>query len=385
MRVIVIGAGVIGSAIAFRLADAGETVTLIDDNPGDGASRAAAGMLTPVAEAWHGEDSLLELLVDSWRRYPRFVERVEEVSARKSGYRRTPTLICTPDAADLDALDGLHRITQAAGLNSKPLSTREARKLEPALSPRLAGAYLAEDDHQVDPRRLCEAVLSAFANQGGELLRARVSQLHHEDDSPGVRLAGGETLHADAVVVANGLAASELAPELGVMRPVHGDIMRLGPARFGPPLVSSVVRGVVNGRAVYIVPRADGSIVLGATAREDNDPRVNVGGVHTLLRDAVALLPGIVDLSLDETMARARPGTPDNMPLVGELAPGVIAATGFYRHGVLLTPWAADAVLTILGVGEPGQVAGLTDCAPNRFARASDRLEERQTVRKNHD
>lgn len=366
MRVIVIGAGVIGTAIAFRLNESGVDVTLADPQPGGGASWAAAGMLTPVGEAWHGEDDLLALLIDSARRYPDFVARVEHVSGERSGYRTTPTLICAADSRDLADLDGLHQIVRKAGLTSEALSVREARKLEPALSPKLAGAYFAQNDHQIDPRRFCAAMVGALENSGATIVREQISALEKDPGGPVIRTAGGQRFEADAVVVANGLGAGDLLPELDVMRPVYGDVLRLGPARFGPPLLTSVVRGVVNGRAVYAVPRADGSLVLGATAREDDDPRVSVGGVHNLLRDAVTLLPGIVDLSLNESTARARPGTPDNLPIVGEIAPGIIAATGFYRHGVLLTPWAADAVAGLLGVADTA--CDISACGPDRPA-----------------
>ena len=371
MHVIVIGAGVIGTAIAFRLSQGGHRVTVIDPNPGSGASYAAAGMLTPVGEAWHGETELLHILTDSWRRYPEFVRTVEAASQRPSGYRPTPTLICASHSGELDGLHELHRVTQAAGLRSESLTTREARRLEPALSPRLAGAYLAADDHHVDPRMLCAALRAAVEAGGANLVRKSVESVENQENSltnsASVRLADGTRREADVIVVANGLGAAELLPEVDVMRPIHGDILRLAPARLGPPLLTNVIRGIVNQRPVYLVPRADGSIVLGATAREDDDPRPNVGGMHNLLRDAVALTPGIVDLAVQEFIARARPGTPDNLPLVGEISPGVIAATGFYRHGVLLTPWAADAV-TALVEGNADAVPGLAACDPARFA-----------------
>ena len=369
MRVIVVGAGVVGSAIAWRLARCGAQVTCVDPDPGSGASRAAAGMLTPLGEAWHTETKLLEVLSDSAARYPGFIRDLEADAGRSAGYRETPTLMCGYDASDLAVLSELHTAMAERGLVAEELTVRQARRMEPALTPRLAGAFLAPDDHQVDPRTLVAALLAGFAARGGQLVResvARVTRVGSDAGGWRVELATGADLTGDVVVLANALGASEFHPLLAVQRPVYGDILRLGPAMFGPPLLGGVIRGSVQGRAVYAVPRADGSLVLGATMREDDDARVSFGGVHALLRDAVTLLPGLVDLSFDETLARARPATPDNLPLLGVMEPGLIAAAGFFRHGVLLSAWAADAVAHLLDVGG-GAVPGVELCHPRRF------------------
>ncbi|NHN57330.1 glycine oxidase ThiO [Calidifontibacter sp. DB0510] len=365
MRVIVIGAGVIGSAIAWRLARAGAQVTVVDPAPGHGASRAAAGMLTPVGEAWHGERDLATLLLDSARRYPRFVQDVAASSGGDTGYRTTQTLICGADGADRQALAELHDLATRTGLRTEPLTLREARRIEPALAPRLACAYLAPDDHQVDPRALCAALLAGLRADGGALVQAEATEVLA--DSRSVRLADGRSLDADAIVLANALGATPLWPALGGLRAVYGDIARLAPALDLPPLLQGVVRGLVGGHSVYLVPRADGSVVLGATMRENGDSRVSVGGVHELLRDAATIVPGVVDLAVEEIIARPRPGTPDNLPLLGEVAPGVVAATGFHRHGVLLAPLAADAVASTLGI-PVDDLPDLDACAPTRFA-----------------
>ena len=391
MRVIVVGAGVIGSAIAYRLVRCGAEVTVVDPKPGHGASRAAAGMLTPVGEAWHGEDALLGLLTYSARRYPSFIADLERVTDLPNGFRRTQTMICGVDSADIATLQRLNEVVRAAGLTSRELTAREARRLEPGLTPRLSGAFLAPDDHQIDPRLLCAALLDAVVRSGGEVVEQPATKLRPD----GVELADGSALNADTVVVANGVDSSTLADELNCVRPVYGDIVRLEPARFGPELVTGVVRGVVGGRNVYLVPREDGSIVLGATMREDGDERVSAGGVHQLLRDAAMLAPGVLDLSISEVLARARPATPDNLPLLGRLASNnermsenVIAATGFGRNGVLLAPLAADVVAHRLGV-DAGSAEGsmqssaadviataLRHCDPARFTSSTDVVRE---------
>lgn len=350
MRTVVIGAGIIGLSIGWQLSRRGVRVTVVDPTPARGATRAAAGMLAPAAEAWHGEEQLTGLMAWSARRYPGFVAEVERVSGLPSGYRTTQTIVCAADSADRGTLADLHALQERLGLTSEALTLREARRLEPLLAPNLAGAFLMPDDHQIDPR-----VLSAALLTGVERVVTRpVTAVEHADPddstSPvtGVRLADGTGLAADAVVVANALGAAELAGlpvDLGpALRPVYGDILRLAPPTSGwASTLTCTVRGLVNGHPVYAVPRAHSSVVVGATSREDGQPGVSVGGVHELLRDALRIVPALADHGLAETMARPRPGTPDNAPLLGLAAPGLLIATGFFRHGVLLAPLAAAA------------------------------------------
>jgi glycine oxidase len=174
--------------------------------------------------------------------------------------------------------------------------------------------------------------------------------------------------------VANGLGARDLAglPVQLPLRPVYGDILRLRIPQRLRPLVTATVRGLVRGRPVYLVPREDGTVVIGATQREDGSDAVSAGGVYELLRDAQALVPAVAELELYETVARARPGTPDNAPLLGRVsAPeggdveGLIVATGFFRHGVLLTPAAARVCREIL---EGGNGGAWKPFRPDRFA-----------------
>jgi glycine oxidase len=200
----------------------------------------------------------------------------------------------------------------------------------------------------------------------------------------GASLAGGGTVLATETIVANGLQAGDLGglPD-GLdlpLRPVHGDILRLAVPQHLQPLVTSTVRGLVHGVPVYIVPRQDGTVVIGATQREDAlSDAVSAGGVYQLLRDAQALVPAVAELELLECTARARPGTPDNAPLLGRVpaapgsagdkaghVPGLIIATGFFRHGVLLTPAAAAICAGLLdGHADPRWAP----FSPERFSR----------------
>jgi glycine oxidase len=370
--VAVIGGGVIGHAIAWEARRSGRSVVLIDDAPGTGASWAAAGMLAPVSELHYQEEDLLELMLESSGLWPAFAANLALAGGGDTGYLTTPTIAVGADAADRRALMDLRAVQQANGLVVEPLTVREARARESLLSPAISCALDIPADHQVDPRKLVaclQEVLAAHGPgagtavegaRGGFAVDQRATALRWEDGRvSGVTLAHGGNVRAGDTIVANGLQAASLAglPE-GLrlpLRPVHGDILRLAVPRHLRPLLTSTVRGMVHGVPVYIVPRQDGTVVIGATQREDaltdtGDAAVSAGGVYQLLRDAQVLLPAVSELELLECTARARPATPDNAPLLGRVpanAPGtaniagLIVATGFFRHGVLLAPAAA--------------------------------------------
>ncbi|QDW30366.1 glycine oxidase ThiO [Arthrobacter sp. KBS0702] len=369
--VAVIGGGVIGHGIAWEARRSGRSVALIDPAPGSGASWAAAGMLAPVSELHYQEEGLLALMLEAARLWPGFAAGLDGGAgeAGGTGYLTTPTLAIGADAADRRALADLREVQQACGLAVEPLTVREARTREPLLNPGISCAFGIPADHQVDPRRLLARIgtllaaddrFTAVARRAGGLLwdGGRVA---------GVVLEGGGELRAGETIVANGLGAADLQglPEgLALpLRPVYGDILRLRVPERLRPLLRSTVRGLVRGVPVYIVPRADGTVVIGATQREDapsNPGAVSAGGVYQLLRDAQQLLPAVAELELLEATARARPGTPDNAPLLGRASrpgsgqdiEGLIIATGFFRHGVLLTP-AAAAICRALLDGQP--------------------------------
>ena len=347
--VAVIGGGAIGLAVAWRAASAGLSVALVDDLPGRGASWAAAGMLAPVTEAHYGERSLLELNLASSEKWPAFAEELEEVSGRSIGYRRCGTLAVARDADDNVALEDLYRYQKDLGLEVERLKGSECRELEPALAPSVRGGILVPGDHQVDNRALVTALQEACTRAGVAFVAARARELLFVDDRlEAVGLGNGESLKCGRAVLAagcwsgsiEGLPASLRPP----VRPVKGQVLVLkGPRR--DPLLSRNVRGL----EVYLVPRTDGRLILGATVEEMGfDVRVSAGGVYALLRDAYELVPGITELELLETVVGLRPGSPDNAPLLGPIAEGLVLATGHYRNGILLTPATADAIARIL-------------------------------------
>jgi len=370
-QVVVVGGGVIGLSIAWQCASRGLSVTVVDPAPGSGASYAAAGMLAPVTEAHYGEEPLLALNLAAARRYPSFAAELGEAAGMSAGYRDEGTLVVALDAGDRAVLDELHRYQQRLGLAARQLTSRECRRLEPMLAPAVRGGLFVEGDHSVDNRRLVAALLVAAERSTVAVRRERAVELLVADDrAVGVRTASGTQVRGDVVLAAgcwsgelDGLPADVVPP----VRPVKGQILRLrSPA--AAPFLSRTVRGVVKGGGVYLVPRADGEIVVGATVEEQGyDARVTAGGVWELLRDARELLPGITELELVETYAGLRPGTPDNAPLIGPTAlPGLVLATGHYRNGILLAPVTADAVADLLVTGVLPEA--VTPFSPGRFA-----------------
>jgi glycine oxidase len=365
---VVVGGGVIGLGIAWRATQAGMTVTVVDEAPGRGASWAAAGMLAPVTELHYGEDELLALNLASAARWPGFAAEVEEASGQPVGYRPGGTLAVARDADDNAALEDLYRFQLRCGLDVQRLRSRECRQLEPGLHPSIRGGVLAAGDHQVDNRALVLALLGACERAGVRMLAGRVAELATQDDRvTGVVLAGGEARSAGTVVLAagcwsgglGGLAAEALPP----VRPVKGQLLYLrGPA--DQPLCSGNVRGL----EVYVVPRGDGRVVVGATVEEQGfDTRVTAGSVHDLLRAAMELLPDTAELELLETVVGLRPRSPDNAPMLGPAGPeGLVVATGHYRNGILLTPVTADAVAELLATGQVPEL--IAPFGPGRFA-----------------
>ncbi|MET7620280.1 glycine oxidase ThiO [Streptomyces sp. NPDC005408] len=371
--VLVIGGGIIGLVTAWRAAQRGLRVALADPEPGGGAAQVAAGMLAAVTELHYGEQTLLGLNLESARRYPDFVAELEEASGQSVGYRACGTLAVALDADDRAHLRELHALQRRSGLESEWLSGRECRRLEPMLAPGVRGGLRVDGDHQVDPRRLAGALVKACERAGVIFHRGWAERLSVvRDRAAGAVLTDGEELTADQVVLAGGSLSGRLggvpADVLPPVRPVKGQVLRLTVPPAYAPFLSRTVRAVVRGSDVYLVPRENGELVVGATSEELGwDRTVTAGGVYELLRDAHELVPGITELPLTETRAGLRPGSPDNAPLLGPSAlPGLHLATGHYRNGVLLTPVTGDVMAELLVSGAlPDEARAFT---PRRFS-----------------
>ncbi|MFF4042609.1 glycine oxidase ThiO [Streptomyces sp. NPDC001816] len=373
--VLVIGGGIIGLVTAWRAAQRGLATAVVDPEPGGGAARVAAGMLAAVSELYYGEETLLALNLESARRYPDFAAELTELTGHDLGYRRCGTLAVALDADDRAHLRELHALQQRSGLESQWLSGRECRRLEPMLAPGVRGGLRVDGDHQIDPRRLATALVTACERAGVVFHRSWAERLDVvRDRATGVTTADGATLSAARVVLAGGSLSGRLAgvPDdvLPPVRPVKGQVLRLTVPRRYAPFLSRTVRAMVRGSHVYLVPRENGELVVGATSEELGwDTTVTAGGVYELLRDAHELVPGITELPLTETLAGLRPGSPDNAPLLGPSGlDGLLLATGHYRNGVLLTPVTGDVLAELLVGGElPEEARPFT---PERFGAA---------------
>jgi len=324
-RVVVVGAGAIGGSIAFELRRRGHDVVVVSDPARRPAAFVAAGMLAPVAEAWFGEERLLAIGLESVRLWPQFAQSLATTTGVDVGLSTAGSVLVAAterDRPEFDRLMGFHR---ELGLDVERLTRRDVRALEPALSPSLRAAARIPDDLSVDNRAFLTALESA------DVIAARVTTV----DARGVQLDNGRRVDGDVVVVAAGWATRELVPV--EVRPVKGEVVRVR----GERLIERTIRGIVDGSTVYLVPRANGEIVIGATMDEKGeDTRVLAGGVYELLRDANALVPGIKELEFREVAAGLRPGSPSNAPIV-TVIDHVVVATGHFRNGVLLAPWTA--------------------------------------------
>ncbi|MEU7324901.1 glycine oxidase ThiO [Streptomyces griseoviridis] len=373
--VLVVGGGIIGLVTAWRAAQRGLSVAVADPEPGGGAAQVAAGMLAAVTELHYGEQTLLGLNLASARRYPDFAAELADLTGRDLGYRRCGTLAVALDADDRADLRDLHALQRRSGLTSEWLSGRECRRLEPMLAPGVRGGLRVDGDHQIDPRRLARALLAACEVAGVVFHRSWAERLDVvRERATGVTAADGTALAAGQVVLAGGSLSGRLAgvpePVLPPVRPVKGQVVRLTVPRRYAPFLSRTVRAVVRGSHVYLVPRENGELVIGATSEELGwDTTVTAGGVYELLRDAHELVPGITELPLTETRAGLRPCSPDNAPLLGPTAlDGLLLATGHHRNGVLLTPVTGDVLAHALAGGElPDEARPFT---PLRFSRS---------------
>jgi glycine oxidase len=364
----VIGAGLIGLACAWRMQGRGLSVLVVDRaaEPGAETSHVAAGMLAPVTEADFGEEARLRVNLHGRERWPAFAAELEERSGLPTGYRESGALVIAADRDDAEALRRLHGFQLSLGLEAEWLAPSACRRLEPGLSPRIAGGILAHDEALADPRatiRALAAVIDEIA------LGVEVTSIEHSGGRvSGVRTTRG-SLECPTVVVAAGAWSPGLAPtgEGPPVRPVKGQILELRPRAGMEAPLSRIVRTP----RCYLVPRSDGRVVLGATVEEQGfDTAVTADGVFRLLEAAWEVLPEVGELELLGARAGLRPGTPDNAPVVGadgELE-GLVWATGHWRNGVLLAPLTGESVAALVA-GADAQPPELEVLSPARFER----------------
>lgn len=366
----IIGAGIIGLTTAFELVDAGvdpQEIVVIDPHPISGATFVAGGMLAPVAEVQYRQEPLYPLMVASGEMFPDLLARLSAKTTAPTGHRRESTLVVGADRADGVHIRELLALQQKHGMDAHALPLRQARKLEPGLSPQLAAAVEIPGDHQINPRMFSACLLEYLQHAGVRFLSTAATRI----DGQNVQLADAPMVTANMIYLCNGLGAKNVdgwfegANPLA-LRPVLGDMLRLRvPEELAP--TTRVVRAFVEDRPVYVIPRTDGTIAIGATSREDNRKGPSVDGVHTLLRDAIRVVPGLEDCEFIEAIVGARPGTPDDLPYLGKVRDGLVISTGYFRHGILLSALGAK-VGAQLGLGT-SQGLDISACDPLRHAR----------------
>ncbi len=368
--VAIVGAGVCGLGIGWRLAQAGAAVTVFDKGEAaHGATWAAAGMLAGGVETEPGEEPLLALAREAQRRWPGFSREIEDATGRTVGYRDEGTIVAAPTRDDLARLRHSYDFQTGLGIELDWLTPAEARAFEPYLRPGLAGAVRSPHDHQVDNRLLGTALADAFAEAGGTLReRTEVEEIVVEAGrATGVRV-DGRVQRADIVVLAAG-AWSRRVPglpddALPPVRPLKGQALAL---RMDP--AEPILRHVLWAPGIYLVPRTDGRLLIGATVEEKGfDDSLTAGGVFALIEAAWRALPAVEELPIDEMWVGFRPGSRDDAPILGTgSVDGLVLATGHHRNGILLAPVTADLVAELILTGESDPA--LAPFAPGRFAR----------------
>jgi glycine oxidase len=377
--VLIVGGGVIGLAIGWRALREGMSVTLLEREPtaASQTSRVAAGLIAPIGEASASEPALLQLGLASAGLYSEFIAELEAETGSQTGYRRCGTLLVARDGDEAAELDRALKFRRSLGSSVNRLLPAEARRLEPSLARTLTLALEVPEDHTIDPRALAAALSRAFTRAGGDLrLASEVSGLgvsHRQVN--GVRLDNGETLSAGHVVIAAGPWSGQIGgmpPRAQIVfRPVKGQILTLA-----DPLGPGRLERVLRMPAGYLVPRGDGRYVLGASTEERGfDQTITAGAVHELLRGATEIVPAVAEWMLEELNAGIRPGTSDNLPVIGAspTLERLVWAAGHHRHGILLTPITAELVVAELAghsVADVGHAA-----SPARFADLSARVD----------
>jgi glycine oxidase len=371
--VVVVGGGIIGLAVAWRARERGMSVMVLErEVTGRGTSYVAAGMLAPVSEAGFGEAArhVLELGLRSAGIWPAFATDLEAASGMEVGLRRTGTLVVARNEDEARELERQLAFRQSLELRTERLRASAAREREPGLAPTVRLAIEAPDDHSVDPRQVLQALRRACEIAGVDIReRAAVESIELDGDGgqvTGLHLHGSGRVSAGRVVLAAGAWTGQIAglprDAQVPVRPVKGQILRLR-----DPAGAGLLGRVVRFEGGYLVPRADGRFVLGATVEEKGfELSPTAGATYELLRDASELVPGVSELQIEELCVGLRPGTPDNAPVIGPGAAGGLTwATGHHRNGILLAPLTAGLVVeTLLGKTEDPLLCA---CDPGRF------------------
>ena len=380
--IVIVGGGICGLCIGWRLAEAGREVTVLErDEAGRAATWAAAGMLAARVEAEHGEEWQLPLLIESRNMWPGFAAELERASGIDVEYRDEGTIVVALDRDDREELEYRHTYLTGLGLELEMLTGHEARQREPHLARAVSGAFFSPLDHQVENRKVFEALKAAFLAAGGTLREGvEVTGIVSEAGRAVGVTTPEEEIAAEAVVLAAGAWSRNIAGLPAAVRPpvrpLKGQMLALR-----MPAGAALLRHVVWGpRIIYMVPRNDGRLIIGTTVEEMGfDTDITAGGMFHLLRYGWEILPAIYDLALDECWTGLRPTSRDDAPILGPTAmDGLVMATGHHRNGILLAPMTAKLISQFLLKGEIMDV--MKPFMQDRFANAADSAPAPQAV-----
>jgi glycine oxidase len=356
--VAIVGAGLIGLSVAWRLAAAGLAVAVIErGRAGDGASLAATGMLAAAAEHEPGGEALLPLCLESQRLWHPFRDDLEAASGLSIDYRREGTLVVALGRDEVERLRFRHDLQRRDGLAVEWLSGPAIRAREPGLRPTVTAGLFCADDHQVDPARVMAALRLALRAAGGRLIEGcAVEALEREGGRVVGLRTGAGAVRAATTIIASGAWAGEggLLPDLALpVRPLKGQSMALAVTPR-----SGGIDHVVWTEQVHMAPKGDGTLIVGATVEETGfDPDLTAGGLFALLEGARRALPGIEEMRIAGIWSGYRPTSDDDAPILGEAAPGLVLAAGHHRNGYLLAPVTAAAIAGLLVDGALPPVA----------------------------
>jgi glycine oxidase len=366
--VIVVGGGLMGCSVAYRLAKDGARVTILERSiPGAEASSAAAGILGPSVESF--DDAFaLQLGRRSRELHAELAEELEEYFAIDVGFRRCGVLKIALDEGELDALERQAESLTVQGVRCERWSAEELAREEPSCNPEALGALSMAEDAQVEPKKLLSAIALGAEREGATF---RTGATVRSIDVEGGRARGveldNETLRADRVVVAAG-SWSTLIPGLPVdsdtIYPVRGQMIT---TRTRPPLF----RRIVFGAGGYVVTRPDGRVLCGSTMERVGFQRgTTFGGMADVIAKAIRIAPSLHSAAIESHWSSFRPGTPDGLPLVGEShIEGLFVASGHYRNGILLAPLTAELIAEAMaGAPESREALALS---PKRFEEPS--------------
>ncbi len=366
MKVLVIGGGIIGCATAYELAKAGAAVTLLERaTPGAEASGAAAGLLAPLGES--AETAFAQLAIESWRRYPEVARELRERTGIDVEYVTRGTIYPLATADDVRDAEAKLRHPWAREIGIEAWDAGDVRSREPALATSVRGAMFVRGDHWVNNQRLVVAYAQAAVSAGVAVMTgAAVSRVVVEDGHARGAIVDGEPYEADVVLLAAGAWTGALAASFGGrlrVEPRKGQMIAL---THVPPIITHAI----HGPDVYLVPRASGELLIGATVEKVGFQRsVTAIGIAGLLMAAIALVPGVATLPISRTWYGFRPWAPDSLPILGPWPgiEGLFVATAHYRNGILLAPITARLMTEMMTHGRPS--LDVKDFLPNRFVK----------------